>query len=255
MTGKEKFAIGEFSAKTGISVRTLHYYDEIALLKPEKHPTSGHRIYKTQDIMTLQKIISLKFLGYSLEEIASLLGESSFSVSLNDTLKLHLQALEEEKEKVELSIKAIKRVAALLAQEDEVDSNLLFPLIHAIQTESLQKEWMEKNKLADIGEELFRKSEKETADLDKSYIQMAKDLKALYGLPVNDPKVQKMVTSYLEASFSFIGEGLMEQLAEADLENININELEAMAPSPFTEAEEKWLHEAIIYSMQQENLE
>jgi len=253
MTGKEKFAIGDFSAKTGISIRTLHYYDEIGLLKPEKHPTSGHRIYKKQDIMTLQKIISLKFLGYSLEEIASLLGESNLSVSLNDTLQLHLKALKEEKEKLELSIKAIKRVAAILEQEGEVDSNLLFPVIHAIQTENLQKEWMEKNKLADIGEELFRKSEKETADLDKSYVQMAKDLKALYGKPVNDPKVQKMVNSYLKASFSFIGEDLMEQLAEVDLENINIDEIEAMATSPFTEAEEKWLHEAIIYSMEQEN--
>lgn len=68
MKGKESFAIGEISAKSGISIRTLHYYDEIGLLKPEKHPISGHRIYKNQDIITLQKITSLKFLGYSLEK-------------------------------------------------------------------------------------------------------------------------------------------------------------------------------------------
>ncbi len=249
MTGKEQFTIGEFSAKTGISVRTLHYYDEIGLLKPEKYAISGHRIYKIQDIITLQKIISLKFLGYSLEKAASLLDESSFTVSLNETLQLHLQALEEEKEKLELSIKAIKRIAALLKQEDEVDSSLLFTLIQAIQIENRQKEWMEKNQLAEIGESLFQKSEKETADLDKSFIQMAKDLKELYGRPVDDPQVQQMVAAYLQSSFAFIGEDVIEKLAEVDLESINIDELEEMAPSPFTEAEEKWLHEAIIYSM------
>lgn len=108
---------------------------------------------------------------------------------------------------------------------------------------------MEKNQLAEIGESLFQKSEKETADLDKSFIQMAKDLKELYGRPVDDPQVQQMVAAYLQSSFAFIGEDVIEKLAEVDLESINIDELEEMAPSPFTEAEEKWLHEAIIYSM------
>jgi DNA-binding transcriptional MerR regulator len=77
-----KFSIGQFSEKTGISIRTLHYYDEIGLLKPEKHPSSGHRIYTRKDILTLEKIISLKFLGYSLDKITNLLNESSFTVNI-----------------------------------------------------------------------------------------------------------------------------------------------------------------------------
>lgn len=56
MNTDKKFSIGEFSKKTGISIPTLHYYDEIGLLQPEKNPSSGHRIYKYQDIITLQKL-------------------------------------------------------------------------------------------------------------------------------------------------------------------------------------------------------
>ena len=70
-----EYSIGEFSEKTGISIRTLHYYDEIGLLQPKKNPTSGHRIYRYQDAITLQKILSLKFLGYNLDKIAELLSE------------------------------------------------------------------------------------------------------------------------------------------------------------------------------------
>lgn len=81
------FSIGEFSRKTGISIRNLRYYDEIGLLVPEKHPTSGHRMYNDKDVLTLQKILSLKFLGYSLDKITD----------LNETLSLHLKALEEQK--------------------------------------------------------------------------------------------------------------------------------------------------------------
>ena len=58
MNKDKKFSIGEFSEKTGIPIPTLHYYDEIGLLQPEKNPTSGHRIYNYQDIITLQNIIT-----------------------------------------------------------------------------------------------------------------------------------------------------------------------------------------------------
>src|SRR5699024_5786093 len=116
------------------------YYDEIGLLVPEKNVTSGHRIYNHQDIQTLQKILSLKFLGYSLDKITELLQQSSFTVDLNDTLSLHLKALEAEKEQIEQSMNAIKRVIHLLKEEGEVESNLLFSLISGFHTEDTQKE-------------------------------------------------------------------------------------------------------------------
>lgn len=53
----------------GSSIQTLHFYDEIELFQPEKHPNSGHRQYTNQDVLTEQKIVSLKFLGYSLNQI------------------------------------------------------------------------------------------------------------------------------------------------------------------------------------------
>jgi DNA-binding transcriptional MerR regulator len=161
MKGENKYSIGEFSEKTGISIRTLHYYDEIGLLQPEKHPTSGHRIYNHQDILTLQKIVSLKFLGYSLDKITNLLHESSFTVDLNETLTLHLETLEKEKERIEQSMMSIKRVIKLLEEEGEVDSTVLLSLIHHTQAEHSQKEWMERHIPTDIVEELSKKTEEE----------------------------------------------------------------------------------------------
>lgn len=63
MKKETEYNIGDFSEKTGISIRTLHYYDEIGLLSPNKASHSGHRIYVIQDIITLQKIVSIKSLG------------------------------------------------------------------------------------------------------------------------------------------------------------------------------------------------
>jgi len=135
----KKFSIGEFSERTGIPIPTLHYYDEIGILQPEKNPSSGHRIYNHQDIITLQKIISLKFLGYSLDKVTTLLNESSFNMDLNESLSLHLYALEKEKEQIEQTMRAIKRVINLVEDEGEVDGTVLLSLIYSMSTE--QNEW------------------------------------------------------------------------------------------------------------------
>ncbi|KYC91546.1 hypothetical protein B4102_3804 [Heyndrickxia sporothermodurans] len=185
-----------------------------------------------------------------MDKITNLLKESSFSVDLNETLTLHLQALEKDKERIEQSITAIKRVIKLLEKEGEVDSAILFSLIHGIQTENIQKEWMERHMLADVMEELSNKTEEEKITLDQTFIQLAKEVKQLYGKPVEDPKVQEMIKTYIEASFKFLGDDLMERLAETNVEELDVQELENMT-SPFTEDEQDWLNQAMEYYMKQ----
>lgn len=255
MKKDKKFSIGEFSEKTGIPIPTLHYYDEIGLLQPEKNPSSGHRIYKYQDIITLQKILSLKFLGYSLDKVANLLHESSFGVDLNESLSLHLQVLEREKEKIEQSMQAIKRVMKLVKEEEEVDSTVLFSLIYGMNTEHTHKEWMKRHELTDIVEELSKKREEDKIALDKTFIQLSKKVKQLYGKPVEDSKVQEMVKEYIEKSFSFLSEDLIQKLANTSVEELDMQELENMISSPFTEDEQKWLNEAMEYYVKQVEME
>lgn len=148
----------------------------------------------------------------------------------------------------------IKRVIRLLKEEGELDSNLLFSLINGLPTEHVQKEWMESHKLADVVEELSKKSEQEKISLDKTYVQMSKKVKRLYGRPVEDPEVKEMVESYMEATFSFLGEDLMKMLANVKVEELDIQELEKMTPSLFTDDVQEWLLQAIEYYMKQSEM-
>jgi len=255
MKESSKYSVGEFSEKTGVSIRTLHYYDEIGLLQPEKSSTSGHRIYKHQEIITLQKIMSLKFLGYSLDKITSLLNEESFTIDLNEALKLHSQQLEKDKEAIEQSLTAIQRVIKLVEAEGEVDSNVLFSLIRSIQTENIQKEWAERHNLTHILEDLSMRTEEEKMKLDQTFIQLAKEVKQLYGKPEDDPKVQEMIKNYLEASFAYLGGDLMQKMAETEMDEMDIQQLEDATPSPFSEDEQIWLNQAMAYYMEHAQME
>jgi DNA-binding transcriptional MerR regulator len=70
------FRIHEFAKKSGVTVRTLHHYDRIGLLKPRR-TRHGYRVYRDDDIARLDEITVLKFLGLSLTDIKAALGNTS----------------------------------------------------------------------------------------------------------------------------------------------------------------------------------
>jgi DNA-binding transcriptional MerR regulator len=70
--------VGGLAKQAVVSVRTLHYYDEIGLLSPSFHTEAGHRLYGKADIKRLQQIKSLRQLGLSLEEIEEGLARADF---------------------------------------------------------------------------------------------------------------------------------------------------------------------------------
>lgn len=78
MAEKEQWKAEELAKLTGITVLALHHYDQIGLLVPSLHSDADHRLYSGKDIARLQQIISLKQLGFSLDEIGALLDNPSF---------------------------------------------------------------------------------------------------------------------------------------------------------------------------------
>src|SRR5688572_29829188 len=80
--------VGEVARRTGITARTLHHYDEIGLLQPSEQTEAGHRLYTEDDIAVLQKIVSLRQLGFSLDQIGKVLREPDRT--LPQVLDLHL---------------------------------------------------------------------------------------------------------------------------------------------------------------------
>lgn len=65
--------IGELARQTGLTVRTLHHYDQLGLLSPLSRTEGGHRCYSSGDVRRLHRIVALRSLGISLEEIGTLL--------------------------------------------------------------------------------------------------------------------------------------------------------------------------------------
>jgi MerR family transcriptional regulator, thiopeptide resistance regulator len=65
--------IGEVAAATGLTVRTLHHYDEIGLLRPSERSDAGYRLYSDADVRRLYRIVAFRRLDFALDEIGALL--------------------------------------------------------------------------------------------------------------------------------------------------------------------------------------
>src|SRR5664280_2467271 len=75
--GLETLTVGQVAEQYGITVRTLHHYDEIGLLVPRERTSAGYRLYTTADLTRLQHVVVYRRLGFSLEELAVLLEEQA----------------------------------------------------------------------------------------------------------------------------------------------------------------------------------
>lgn len=86
--------VGDLAKQTGVSVRTLHYYDEIGLLSPSHRTEAGYRLYGEDDIIRWQQIVSLRQIGFFLEQIWECLEQEQFSP--HQVVQLHLSQLKEQ---------------------------------------------------------------------------------------------------------------------------------------------------------------
>jgi DNA-binding transcriptional MerR regulator len=111
--------IGDFSKLSRVSIKTLRFYDEMGLLKPNNvDPYTGYRYYEFDQLLRVNRILALKDLGFSLEEIGQLLDSNFTSEQMRGMLKLRQSEI---KRKVCEEMERLERVEARLRQIEQED--------------------------------------------------------------------------------------------------------------------------------------
>jgi ubiquinone/menaquinone biosynthesis C-methylase UbiE/DNA-binding transcriptional MerR regulator len=143
MDDKKLFTSGQFAKMAGITIRALRYYDKIDLLKPTLRNDSGHRMYSDSDFGVLQKILTLKFIGLSLDEIKEIV---KYDVDTNDfknSLGMQKDIIHEKMQHMSLVIRALDQAKEIFENERRVNWDLLINIIKVINSE---KSWVNQYK-------------------------------------------------------------------------------------------------------------
>ena len=177
----EAMKIGELAKQTGLSIRTLHYYDEIGLLCPSHRNDIGHRLYSDEDIIRLQQILSLRQLGFTLKEIRECLENPDFSLS--QVINLHRDKMREQ---IALSHTLLERLNGVARELETTESVAVENLIQVMETITMSEQYFTQEQ-QEIIESRFQDVEPEWQELiTRAQVEMSK------GTDLNSPSVQEL---------------------------------------------------------------
>jgi DNA-binding transcriptional MerR regulator len=165
--GDRYWKVGELAQLTGLTIRTLHHYDEIGLLAPSHHSGSGHRLYTAADIARLQQIKSLRQLGFSLAQVRDCLGRAEFDPL--EVIQLHLARLREQMALQASLCQRLERIANRLRSAEEVSAE---EFLRTIEVMAMFEQYYTPEQLEQlrqrkemVGEERIRQVEQEWREI------------------------------------------------------------------------------------------
>ncbi len=194
--------VGTLAKKTGLTVRTLHYYEEIGLLTPARRTEAGHRLYGVDEVMRLQQILSLRQLGFPLEDIRECLEESAFS--LEQVIDLHLSRLREQ---IALQQRLYQRLEAVAAHLQTAETLSVDTFIQTIKEMTMFEKYYTPEQMAYLkerGEALGEDRIKQAEDDWKTLIEEVRAAQA-EGLDPASEHVQALARRWKDLIEAFTG--------------------------------------------------
>ena len=199
--------IGEVAAATGLTVRTLHHYDEIGLLAPSGRTETGYRLYSDDDVRTLYRIVALRRLGLALGEIGALLDGGERGGPAEDPRALIRAQLARLDEEAAARAALRVRLTRLLRALESADGAAPELFLEAIEGMTMFEKYYTPEQLEtleqrrrELGDDAIRRAEGEWADL----IAEAEDLRAA-GVDPADERVQAVAARWRELVEQFTG--------------------------------------------------
>lgn len=146
--------IKDVSRMTALSIRSLQYYDDIGLLKPSVRTEAGYRLYSEQDLIRLQQVVTLKFLGFSLDSIKEILEGRKFEVL--SSMRIQAEALKEKSQRIHEAAQLTTYIASQIEAGERVNWNSAVQIINILEnhrmSEAVEKRYQTQPEQSELGQ-------------------------------------------------------------------------------------------------------
>lgn len=134
--GNDYMTAGQFADRAGVTIRTVRFYDKVGLLSPSSRSESGYRLYSEQDLARLQRILTLKYIGFTIEEIKGVINRDGLEEDLKESLRVQQTIIRRKMEHLRLVHKAVgETLEALDRSPEEGAWNRFVSIIHVVNRE------------------------------------------------------------------------------------------------------------------------
>jgi MerR family transcriptional regulator, thiopeptide resistance regulator len=242
----ELFRAKEFAALAGVTVRALHHYDRLGLLRPKQRSHAGYRLYTMRDFARLEQIVVLKFLSIPLKQIRALLESDS---NLATALQHQQEVLAGKRLQLDRAIRAIANAQRSLRSRNEPDWKL-FQLI--VQEIAMQKKMEWKGKYFNQAARLKVAARREVLSVEfqensaKDWAALYADIQASLGEDPAGPIGQALAARWMKLIEDFTGgdPDILEGLTAMMADRVNWP-AEARAASQGTAEAQKFIEAAV----------
>lgn len=164
---EQRWRVGDLARAVGLTVRTLHHYDQIGLLKPSRRTEAGHRLYTSRDVGRLYRILALRQLGLGLPAIAATLDGRGGDLGAVVRRQLH-----EVERQIEAQGRLRSRLAFILGAIERSEQPSTKSLIEAMEAMTMFERYSTPEQLAQLaerrallGDDAIRQAEQQWAGL------------------------------------------------------------------------------------------
>jgi DNA-binding transcriptional MerR regulator len=194
----------EFADRAGVTVRTLHHYDRLGLLSPSGRTEAGYRLYGDRDLLRLEQILALKFIGFPLQEIRRLLKRDA--KDLPSALRRQRTMILEKRRMLDLAVQAIQRAETAAASGELADWEAIQKIIEVIHMQD-NMEWAKKYYSEQALESLAGRqvSAEVIAQAQRDWAVLIKEVEAAVGEDPAGPKVQALAARWRKLIEGFTG--------------------------------------------------
>ncbi len=193
----KNYSVKQLAKLAGISVRTLHLYDKMKLLRPAVRTRAGYRMYSQTELLRLQQILFYKELDFPLKDIMQILDEPDFDIA--NALEGHKKALGAKKARINTLLKTIDNTLQNLKNKTMMNADELYDGLSPQQAAAYRKEAIDT-----YGKEVVEHAENHLKKLTKADMQalvarqksLAQELYALYEQDPASPQVQELIAQH-----------------------------------------------------------
>lgn len=198
----KRWKVGELAKATGLTVRTLHHYDEIGLLVPADRSEAGYRLYTEADVRRLYRIGALRRLGLSLPDIGAVLDREGADVRV--TLRRHLEQVDAEIEQRRELRERLRRILDALDSGDEPSAG---QFLEAIEVMTMYEKHYSPDQLDELdrrrreaGPDAMERAQRDWAELMAEF-----EAERARGTDPGDPRVRSLAERWEALIEEFTG--------------------------------------------------
>jgi DNA-binding transcriptional MerR regulator len=246
-SAEQIYQASEFAERAGVTVRTLHHYDRLGLLKPSGRTAAGYRLYGERDFARLQQIITLKFIGFPLNQIRKLLDRRDFD--LPKIFRFQRQVMEEKRKQLDEAIKALDWAAYIVNAGNHPGPEVFKKIIEVINM-SKDMEWTKKYYSEEAQAAIAnRQVPQEVIEQgQRDWAALIEEVEAAVGEDPASEKVQKLAERWVELLRGFTGgnPAIQQGLNKMYADKAN---WPASMPKPFSDEVQQFMMKAVtIYN-------